>query len=295
MPGRIVVVNPRAGGGRAAAAWRAIVARDPSLSAIEAETPEDARRKLAVAVLEREVESVVAVGGDGTVHSVANFLLDHSLAGRVTLGIVPAGTGSDLARTLGVPLDPAAAWERHSEGVPRPLDAIRLETPTESRWVVNVSSFGLSGLVGERVNALEERGQWVYIRETVAVIRRGNPVACSVRIDGQSWFEGPVLLVAVANGSEFGKGMKIAPQARPDDGLLDVVVVAAMPRWLQLARLPRILRGTHLSLRDVHYRRARRVDIVPLGDSPPYELDGELLTSGPATFEVVPRALTVVV
>jgi len=295
VPEKIVVVNPRASSGRAQAVWQSLGIAGEEALVIESDSPEQARRKMAAAVLERDVDTVVAVGGDGTVQSAANFLLDHGLADRVPLGIVPAGTGSDLARTLGIPADPRKAWERIGFREIRTIDAFRLETASDARWVVNIASFGLSGIVGERVNATAERSEWTYLRETIKAIRRSEAVGCRIHTDGQQWFEGEVLLVAVANGRQFGRGMQIAPEARTNDGLLDVIVVERMPRWKQLLRLPRVLRGTHLGLREVYSRRAQRVEIEPLGISPPYELDGELLPSGPASFDLRPDALRVIV
>jgi diacylglycerol kinase (ATP) len=126
-------------------------------------------------------------------------------------------------------------------------------------------------------------------------LRRYRPVACRVSLDGEPWRDGPMLLVAVANGSSFGQGMRVAPMADPADGALEVVFVAEVPRWQLLFRLGQLLVGRHLGSRYVAHRRARSVLVEPAAALPPLDLDGEHATlAGTVEMRVLPHALRVV-
>ncbi|MFN3414154.1 MAG: sphingosine kinase, partial [Thermoanaerobaculum sp.] len=110
---------------------------------------------------------------------------------------------------------------------------------------------------------------------------------------GQELFSGPALLVAVANGTSFGKGMRIAPLARPNDGLLDVVVVEAVRGWQLVRRLPLVYLGRHLRLPQVRFARGKEFRLSVADPLPPFDVDGECVPSGPAGFSVMPGALQV--
>ena len=122
---------------------------------------------------------------------------------------------------------------------------------------------------------------------------RYRPVRCRVVVDGEAWYEGDILVLAIANGACFGRGMRIAPQAQLDDGLADVVLVGGVPRWQLALRLPQLYRGTHLESRYVRWRRGRDVRFEPLAPLPPFDLDGECFASAAARFTVLPGALRV--
>jgi diacylglycerol kinase (ATP) len=289
----LVVVNPAAGGGRAAARWRELEARARSLAVFDvavAPGPE-ATRKAVLRAVAAGCDRVVAVGGDGTAHLVAGTLLAAGAARRVTLGIVPAGTGSDLARALGVPRDPRAALPRALLGPPAAVDAGRCETAAGSSFFANIASAGISGLVDEKVNAVPDRGATAFLRSTLAALREYRCVPVAVALDGEPWFEGPMLLLAVANGTTFGKGMRVAPSARVDDGLFDVVLAGDLGRGQIAALLPRLYLGRHLGSRHVRHARAARVTLVPLAPLPVFDMDGEPYASCRAEFSVLPSAL----
>lgn len=292
----LFLVNPAAGSGRGAEVWRGLAGSHPELRAARVclESEPAAARTTVTAALQRGARALVAVGGDGTVHHAANALLHAGLAGRVPLGIVPAGTGSDLARTLGVPASPSDALALALAGEARPLDAIEVRVGGAApRWVVNSASAGLSGVVVEAVAALPRRRATSYVSATVRALASYRPLPCRVAVDGEPFYEGPAFLWAATNGPTFGKGMRVAPHARVDDGLAEVVVVGDVPRWLLPLRLPQLLLGRHLGLPKVHYRRARRVRWEPLVPFPPFELDGEALANEAAELAVMPGALRV--
>jgi len=213
------------------------------------------------------------------------------LADRVALGMVPGGTGSDLARTLGLPKGPAAALAHALESEPRPIDLLRLTSGAESRVVLNVASAGISGMVATRTNAMPVKGTLVYLTGALRAVAAYRPFDARVTVDGKLFHEGGIYLLAVANGPAFGKGMKVAPRAEMTDGVADVVIVKALPPWRVPLELPRLYLGNLLSSRAVTWRRGSHVLFEPAGDLPPLELDGETLPGAAAEIEVLPAAL----
>jgi len=290
-----VIVNPRAGGARAGKLWRSLQPQAERLAELEVLTPEDvsSARAAVRSAVERGTSRLVAVGGDGTVHLVGTELLATGAAERVTLGVLPAGTGSDLARALGIPRDPARALTRALLGPPQPIDAGECTGEAASFFFLNIASAGIGGMVDELVNAMPRRGLTAFLRCTVRALRSYRCVPVRVDLDGAPWYEGRVLLVAVANGVSFGKGMRAAPNALLDDGLFDVVLVTEVGGFELLRRLPRVYLGRHLGLEQVRSARARVVHLKPLAPLPVFDADGETYPSGEATFVVRPAALRV--
>ena len=295
MKETLVVVNAAAGGGRAGETWSQLEPLAHRLAEIEAVTRDgaEATRAAIAAALARGCTRIVAFGGDGTAHLVAGALLAAGAGDRVTLGVVPAGTGSDLARALAVPRDTRAALRRALLGPPAPLDAGRCVGERGSFFFVNIASAGIGGQVDEMVNAMPGRGTTAFLRATITALRRYRCVPVRIALDGEPWYEGPILVAAVANGTCFGKGMRAAPKAKTDDGLFDVVVAGEVRGLDLLRRLPQLYLGWHLNAKPVRYRRAREVRLEPLAPLPVFDADGETYPSGPATFKVLPAALRV--
>jgi diacylglycerol kinase (ATP) len=291
----VVIVNPLAGGGRAGRLWRTLRPTAERIAPFELLAPDgpSAARAAVRDAVERGASRLVAVGGDGTVHLVGTELLAIGAGGQVTLGVVPAGTGSDLARALRVPRDPARALERALLGAPQPIDAGACTGEAASFAFLNIASAGIGGMVDEFVNAMPRRGLTAFLRGTVRALRQYRCVPVRVELDGVPWHDGRVLLVAVANGISFGKGMRAAPDALLDDGLFDVVLVTEVGGFELLRRLPRVYLGRHLGLEQVRVARARAVHLTPLAPLPVFDADGETYPSGEATFEVRPAALRV--
>jgi len=291
----IILVNPHAGSGRAAAVWeraRAALPEAAEARVILAGDPASAAAQLDAALAaDPPPERLVAVGGDGTIHLAANRLVADGLADRVALGMVPGGTGSDLARTLGLPKSPAAALAHALEAEPRPIDLLRVTSGDVSRVVLNVASAGISGMVATRINAMPVKGTLVYLTSALRAVASYRPFEAKVTVDGQLFHQGSTYLVAVANGPSFGKGMKVAPRAEITDGVADVVIVKALPAWRVPLELPRLYLGNLLNSSAVTWRRGSHVLFEPKGDLPPLEIDGETLPGAAAEIEVLPAAL----
>jgi YegS/Rv2252/BmrU family lipid kinase len=240
-------------------------------------------------------ELLVVVGGDGSVHEVVN-----GIAGRedVEIAMIPRGTGWDFARSLGLPRNTERAIEVALSGKTRRIDlgraTYRLWAGGEGEsFFANVGSAGMSGAIAQRANDTSKAlgGKVSYLWATFAVFARWSNSEVEVSVDGKTW-RAPMHDVIVANGPFLGGGMKIAPDAEPDDGVFDVLLIGDISKWDLVLTMPKIFRGTHLPHPKAELLRGARVTV----DAPeplPIELDGEQPGTTPARFEVIPQALRV--
>ena len=256
-----VIVNPAAGGGRMGRVWPAAQAalsrRLAPLHVAVTQGPGDGRR-LAAEFTRRGMELIVAAGGDGTASEVADGILNAAAAGATgpDLALLPVGTGSDLARSLGISRDFAVLADAIAAGRIRHVDAARVsyrleDGREEDRHVLNIASLGISADIARAVNASHKRlltGKALFAWHTVRELARYRGVELSVRIDGAAIFSGSSAVVAIANNHSFAGGMMIAPAARMDDGLLDVVIVRDAPRLTLIRALRLVYDGSHRSL-----------------------------------------------
>lgn len=283
----LFIVNPAAGNGRA----REVIDRSrgtfPGPAEVHISTsPKDAEERAYRAALEG-FSPVVAVGGDGTVQQVANGVM--RCPEPPPLGIVPAGNGNDLVRTLRLPRDPERAirlaWSD---------DAGAIDVGTcNGRVFLNVAGVGLDTKVAQAVNARPDgsRGRLTYVTEALRELRRYENPELTLHLDDLTVVT-KSLLVAIGNGRYFAGGMKVCPAAEPADGFLDVTVGGDLTRLETIALLPTIFVGQHGRHRKVAFHRVRRVRI----DGPPgmaVQLDGEIVSSLPAEIGICPGALRI--
>jgi diacylglycerol kinase (ATP) len=235
---------------------------------------------------------LVAVGGDGTVNEIAN-----GLAGAdAELAIVHRGTGGDFVRTFEIPRKLEAALGVAHDGATREIDLGKATLRTWSgregtSWFANVASAGMSGAIAKRVNESSPAlgGKAAYAWSTLAVFARWRNAHVQVFVDGDER-SATMHDVIVANGRFLAGGMMICPEAEPDDGLFDVLLIGDVSKRDLVTTFPKLYRGTHLPHPKAELLRGRVVEI----DSPeplPVELDGEQPGTTPVRFEVVPRAL----
>lgn len=297
-----MVVNPRSQGGVTGRRWLDIERRLRSaLGPLEVDRtrgPRDAER-IAREGVRAGVERIVVAGGDGTLGGVVTGLLAAGLGGHAEIGLLPLGTGGDMARSLGIPRDVDAAIEVLVSGKLRGMDAGRVglcdaRGRQTTAYFANVASFGVSGLVVELVNRGRRflPGGPSFLLGTLRALATYRAAPVTLRVDGETVFAGPLVLAAAANGRFFGGGMCVAPYARLDDGLLDVVVVPDRGKLGLLARLPKLYRGTHLESRAAQLHRGREIELDAARDAVRLELDGEPIGCLPARIAVLPGAIT---
>lgn len=289
-----VLVNPRAGARRAAdlagSVSAAVAHTGRRVRLLHAPDRAAALHACHEAVA-RGAAALVAVGGDGTVH-----LALQAVAGSdVALGIVPAGTGNDLAAALDLPRDPpraaAAVGEALAARRVRPVDLVLVESTggAPAVWYAGVLAAGFDALVAERANRLRvPRGPRRYDVAVLVELLRLRPRPYRIRIDGVESRQDAVL-VAVGNTALYGGGMRICPAADPTDGLLDVLVGSRVGRATLLRLKARVRAGTHVHDPRVHVTRGRRVELEAPGITA--HADGERLVPLPVTLTCVPGAL----
>jgi len=287
-----LLVNPTAGKGRAANVVAKVTERlrqgGASVAILVGRDVEDAK-SLARQAIDDGVDALVALGGDGMVHLALNIV-----AGTKTpLGIVPAGTGNDLAATLGLPTkDPVAAAgviaDLLSTTGPRPMDAVRVGT---DKWFGCVLSAGFDSRVNDRANRMTwPRGRMRYNLAILAELGVFKPIPFEIEIDGELW-ETEAMLVAVGNAKSYGAGMKITPDAEIDDGLVDITVLGPVSKPEFLKAFPKVFKGTHKDHPAVTMRRAKTVSLAAK-DVTVYA-DGEYIGELPISCQTVPGAVQV--
>lgn len=294
-----IIVNPHAAGGRACAVWEQL--QQPlrrafgELLVYITEQAADVPMRLHEAY-SNGARRVIAIGGDGTNYALVNALAAlraDQPAARMICGLLPVGTGRDWARGLGIPMgDPEAALAWLMRARPQPTDIGVItgiegddaaSTPGAPRLFLNIASAGMGGQVTEFVNSAAHRRSWTFLAATLHTLAIYRPPAIRITVDDQPWFEGRAYVAAVANGTTFGHGMKIAPNAQPNDGLFDVVLVENTSRLTILAAFQRVYAGTHLTHPAVHHTRGAVVRIET-DERIGLELDGEPAHGRDLTF-----------
>ncbi|WP_437736927.1 diacylglycerol/lipid kinase family protein [Sorangium sp. So ce1335] len=290
-----IIVNPAAGNAAQSARLRELVAARPDVRLIQTEGPGHAR-ELAGAAVEEGADIVVAAGGDGTINEVVQGLGPYR--DRARLGLVPLGTGNDLARTLGVPFDPVEAFalldEGRVEALTRAVDLVHVESAGQTRYCLNVAAGGFSGQVDEALTD-EMKSAWgplAYVRGAMKVLPDLTGYETTIAWDDQEFERVEALNVIVANGRTCAGGIKVASGASMEDGLLDVVIVRYASLLDLAAVAARLLTGDYLESDEVMHRRASRVRIAAKPGMW-FNVDGELLSNAPISFSVEHRALRV--
>ncbi len=287
-----LLTNPTAGRGRGARHRDAALARLRESGFVVrnlAGRDADEAAELARGCVADGVEALVVCGGDGLVH-----LGVQAVAGTgVPLGLIPAGTGNDVARYLGIPrTDPVAAADRVVASRRRTIDLAR----SGDRWFVTVLAAGFDAIVNERANAMTwPRGQMRYNLATLAELRTFRPIPYVLELDdgsGPRTVEHEAMLVAVGNGPSFGGGLRITEGALLDDGMLDVVVITEMSKTKLVRSYPRLFTGRIDGVAEYVHHRVERVTVAAPGIVS--YADGERFGALPLTVECVPGALEVI-
>lgn len=296
----VVVLNPASGGGagRRVRTELEIALRARGLEAhVEPTRGRGHATELAEAAARAGAPVVVAAGGDGTVHEVVNGLL--SAGGDTALGLVPIGTGNDFVKVVPGTRRRPEAYDTLARGEVRRFDAALASWAGGSEYFVNAAGAGIDVEVVRQIEALGRLpGALRYLVGLLRALARYRPVRMRVTAaSGGEPVERRVMLSAVSNGSCLGGAFRLTPDALPDDGLLDLCVVAELSAWRALRVVPKVLRGTHTRHPAVTMLRDRAFDLEIDADGPVFmQLDGELrrIDADRIHIEVAPAALRVV-
>ncbi len=289
-----VICNPASGGGT----WEPDLLREElsgfELDWVETEGPEDATE----AAKEWHDGLLIVAGGDGTVNDVINGLGKAGFPEGVTLALLPAGTGNDLAAALAIPEDPDEAEEVIRQNRVRTLDVARVRSEGISeRFFINVATGGIGAEISE-ANYEELKSRWgklSYLRASLEVARDFDVKEVTLYLDGEER-KVRAVNVAVGNCRYAGGGWPAAPKANPEDGLLDIVVIEDIGLKELLALAPAALaRSNYLDKEGVFFARAREVRVETQPPGLEFTVDGEVIGNEPVEFAVIPRALKVIV
>lgn len=238
---------------------------------------------------------VIAVGGDGTVHEVVNGLMQAPLEQRskVVLGVLPTGTGNDFARSLQCGDSLPRLLAMIAANRIKPLDLIRVSHADGSvRWCNNIGSIGISSDIVRRVKRMPAQlpASLAFYSAVGAALLAWQPQTMRLTLDGEQ-IDGAFTCVSAANGRYFGSGLGIAPEARCDDGLLDVVLIRNAGSLDFLRLLPQLRNARRLDDARISYLRGRSLTVAGVAAECALELDGELYGSTPVRFDIEPAAL----
>ena len=297
-----VIVNPESNKGRTRRKWEDI--KEALKTFIKEFKYEFTEKPLQATEISRSAikegsELIIGVGGDGTMNEIANGFYENQkiINPKTALGIVPSGTGCDFTRSLRIPSNLKTAMEIITKSPASWIDIGRVRFSSHSgqeqeRFFLNVADFGIGGEVVKRVNENRmKRKASSYLRCLISTFIAYKNKRVKLRIDDQEYPVEDYLVGTISNGKIFGKGMKVAPQAKLDDGLFDVVLVKGMKAFQFFRNVWRIYTGTHLSHPKISLIRAKKVEAYPEEGEEDVliELDGEQLGRLPATFEIVSR------
>ncbi|SER40217.1 diacylglycerol/lipid kinase family protein [Salipaludibacillus aurantiacus] len=288
------IINKTSGNGRGEKVWarveKALKEKNLSYSARFTEGPKHAV-ELVPGLLRENIKALVVLGGDGTINEVANGLVYCN----IPLGVIPAGSGNDFARCLGIPMDSLQALERILVNDPKQVDLLDLG----SRYCLTVTGVGFDGQVAKTVNEAPYKkplnqfrlGGLSYVVSMLETLTTYEPTRVHVTVDGVEKIYEDVWLVAVANSPNYGGGIHICPEASYNDGLLNLCIVHGIKKWELLWLFPQAYKGRH-----VNKVTLLQGEEVYISSNPPVlvQSDGEQFMESPVYIRVEKNAIRVV-
>ena len=281
----ILAINPTSGRGRArhkaTKVEQVLRASGAESISIEGHSLEDFREKFLAALDQSEVSGVITFGGDGFIHEV----IQHVAPRSIPLGVIPCGTGNDFARSLGI----------HALSLNEQLKIITSTQPKSldlgqvgSRWFAAILSTGFDALVNERANEMRwPKGRMKYNLAMIEKLILLRPHHYRIKMD-QEIVDVDATLITIANGSSYGGGMKVCPQATLDDALFDVMILKKVSRFELLKVFPKVYFGKHVGHPAVSFYRCQQIEVDGVGTS---YADGESISPLPLVAQCVPGAL----
>ncbi|MED1421034.1 diacylglycerol kinase family protein [Bacillus smithii] len=291
------IVNKVSGNGRALKIWpqieKMLQEKNVRYCVRFTEKSKHATSLVQELISKEKVTVIVAVGGDGTIHEAVNGLIGTN----IPLGIIPAGSGNDFSRGLGIPFEHDQALERILKEKPKIIDVGYVNSTS----FCTVAGIGFDGEVAQTTNVsiykkllnFVRMGQISYIISAVRVFFRYKPANISLIIDKKLYNFSNVWLIAVAILPFYGGGLVICPKAKSNDGLLDICIVQGMSRWNFLRTFPLVFKGTHISSPSIKILKGKELEIY---SSTPLIVhgDGEMMGQTPIRIRIEPSALYVI-
>ncbi len=295
------IINPTSGNGYGIKAWqqieRILIARSRPYKAAFTQAARDAYSITGDFLGDGRMNAIIAVGGDGTLHEVANGI--HHASSHIPLGCIPAGSGNDFARGYGIPMQ----IEDALVAILDPHDLLDADVlKMGERIAMNAIGAGFDARIARVTDTSGYKG-WLnklglgklaYVVSLIRVLVTYKPCQATVTVDGQTYTYKQVWLITTANIPHIGGGMAICPMATPTDGLADICVVSGITKLKLLLLFPRVYKGAHINLKEVRFHRGRQIRIT--ADQPlDIHMDGESAGECPAAFEVHPGKVRVII
>ncbi|MGV3489603.1 MAG: diacylglycerol/lipid kinase family protein [Tuberibacillus sp.] len=282
----LFIVNPTAGHGKCGKKWRALFQKIDGKYDYEVfytkergQAEEEARN-----AVRRGIKRIFAVGGDGTVNEVINGAGESD----VEIGIIPFGTGNDLAKTIQLPRNKTTIEKMALNPESLLVKVIDLGKINNRHFAI-ACGIGFDGMVAKKANDsrfLKKLGALGYLVSVMATLRSFKPLLMDVYVDGTHTQIQNGWLLAVGNGPYYGGGMKICPDAKIDDGVLELCVVSGLTKWQLFRFMPKVYSGSHVHLKDyVTFLRGKEISIHCHGDAVAHA-DGEILTTSDLTINL---------
>lgn len=300
-----VIISTKSGGGKAKVMWPRIAQalRDKGISFKEAFTEHQFHAsELAIEAISEGYRKILAVGGDGAIHEILNGVMSQSLVPTedITLGIIPVGSGNDWSRLYDIPKDyeEAVTVIANNHVVKQDVvcvDSINDDQPYR-RYMMNIGGLGFDAQVCYLFELEKLKGKSGDAQYLKCLFKGFMGYRCphfKIYVDGEFFFEGPALSVAIGNGKYCGGGLRQTPDAVPDDGLIDLTVIRRVPKARIILSVRRLLDGSIKKLKPASYARGEKIQIY---SSPAtfMEVDGEAVGCTPVTITIQPSAINVI-
>jgi len=286
----LLVANETAGKGKAlqfANQFTDLLSQaNQKFSLIKEKSYEKTIEKLKAELSTNPYNKLIAVGGDGLV----NLCLQHLAQSGLTLGVIPAGTGNDFARAVGVnKMSITEIFNLYTRTDPVKIDLGHVKSSTAEKWFVQVLSTGFDAEVNSRANKIKRpKGKSKYTIATVRTLARFKPINYKIDIDSKK-FDQSAMLFTIANGETYGGGMRICPGASNSDGIFEILLVRPVSRFVLLTIFPKVFKGNHIPHQKIDTYRAK---VVTISAPTSAYADGEYVANLPITVTNVGNALS---
>ncbi len=297
-----LILNPRAKGGKAARLGRklinALAEFDISFKLFETGGP-GGGEMCALNCIDEGYRNILVAGGDGSVYDVLNGLLSHPSynAAQFKLAVYPIGTGNDFARFTKMPFSPEGFAKEIKAGYSEFFDAGKIVFGSKTpRYFINVAGLGFDAQVAERANIMKKKGfsgVSTYVLALLTTLFRYREIDCTIELDGKS-FRAAIFTLLVGNGTHAGNGMRLAPDASPQDGYFHVTCVTKISRRKIVANIHRIFSGNFKHFKEVEIYKSQSLRVFSNAQIT-FQADGELLQAAAAEFKILPNAIQLVV